>query len=74
AIKENAIDYLLKPINPQDLKEAVNKAVHNYNLRIRNTEIQKLYENGKITKDVTQKIRQQINIREVYFMEKKLLK
>lgn len=37
-------------------------------------EIQKLYENGKITKDVTQKIRQQINIREVYFMEKKLLK
>lgn len=44
AIKENAVDYLLKPINPQDLKEAVNKAVHNYNLRIRNTEIQKLYE------------------------------
>jgi CPA1 family monovalent cation:H+ antiporter len=32
-------------------------------------EIQKLYENGKITKDVTQKIRQQINIREAYFIE-----
>lgn len=33
-------------------------------------EIQQLYENGKITIDVTQKIRRQINIREAYFMEK----
>jgi CPA1 family monovalent cation:H+ antiporter len=32
-------------------------------------EIQKLYENGTITKNITQKIRQQINIRESYFME-----
>jgi Na+/H+ antiporter len=32
-------------------------------------EIQKLYENGRITKDVTHKIRRQINIREAYFME-----
>ncbi len=33
-------------------------------------ELQKLYENGEVTKDVTRKIRWQINIREVYFMEK----
>jgi len=32
-------------------------------------ELQKLYENGKITKEVTQKIRRKINIREAYFME-----
>lgn len=34
-------------------------------------EIQKMYENNEITKDLTQKIRRQINIREVFFMEKK---
>lgn len=32
-------------------------------------ELQRLYENGKITKEVTQKIRRKINIREAYFME-----
>jgi monovalent cation/hydrogen antiporter len=32
-------------------------------------EIQRLYENGKITKAVTQKLRQKINIREAYFLE-----
>ncbi|ADY55728.1 sodium/proton antiporter, CPA1 family [Syntrophobotulus glycolicus DSM 8271] len=32
-------------------------------------EIQKLYENGKVTRDVTQKIRRQINIREAYSLE-----
>lgn len=34
-------------------------------------EVQKLFEKGEITKDVTQRIRQQINIREAYFMEEK---
>ena len=34
-------------------------------------EIQKLYEDGKITKEVTQEIRRQINIREAYFIEEK---
>lgn len=34
-------------------------------------EVQDLYEKGKITIDVTRKIRQQINIREAYFMEEK---
>jgi len=32
-------------------------------------ELQRIYENGKITKEVTQKIRRKINIREAYFME-----
>jgi len=32
-------------------------------------EIQRLYENGKITKDITQKLRRKINIREAYFLE-----
>ena len=34
-------------------------------------EVQNLYEKGKITKDITRKIRKQINIREAYFMDKK---
>jgi CPA1 family monovalent cation:H+ antiporter len=34
-------------------------------------EIQNLYEKGEITRDITQKIRQQINIREAYSMEDK---
>ena len=33
-------------------------------------EIQSLYETSKVTKDVTKKVRRQINIRETYFMEK----
>jgi two-component system LytT family response regulator len=32
ALKANAIDYLLKPITPQDLREAVTKAVQRYEL------------------------------------------
>lgn len=32
ALKANAIDYLLKPITPQDLREAVTKAVHRHEL------------------------------------------
>jgi len=33
ALKANAIDYLLKPITPQDLREAVTKAVQQHELR-----------------------------------------
>lgn len=34
ALKASAIDYLLKPINPQELVEAVSKAVHHHELRL----------------------------------------
>jgi two-component system, LytTR family, response regulator len=43
AIKANAIDYLLKPIDPFELKEAVSKAITYQNLRNQKTEIQKTY-------------------------------
>ena len=43
AIKANAIDYLLKPINPDELKEAVMKATSYLNLRRQQNEIQKIY-------------------------------
>ncbi len=43
AIKANAIDYLLKPINPTELKDAVNKAVSFFNLRNQKEEAQKVY-------------------------------
>jgi two-component system LytT family response regulator len=33
AIKANCIDYLLKPINPHELKDAVTKAIDKYELR-----------------------------------------
>ena len=35
----------------------------------RQTQIQRLYENGKISMDITRKIRRQINIWEAYWME-----
>ncbi len=43
AIKANAIDYLLKPINPTELKDAVNKAISFFNLRNQKEEAQKIY-------------------------------
>ena len=43
AIKANAIDYLLKPVNPDELLEAVSKATSYLNLRIQKDEIQKIY-------------------------------
>lgn len=33
ALKASAIDYLLKPVNPVELKDAVNKAIYNHELR-----------------------------------------
>ena len=43
ALKANAIDYLLKPINPFELKEAVNKAIYNHELRRNYSEIRDVY-------------------------------
>lgn len=43
ALKANAIDYLMKPINPFELQEAVNKAIYSHNLRRSYSEIQEVY-------------------------------
>ena len=43
AIKANAIDYLLKPINPVELKESVSKAVVYHELRMQNPDAEKTY-------------------------------
>jgi two-component system, LytTR family, response regulator len=43
AIKANAIDYLLKPINPVELKESVQKAVNYMELRSQRPEIRQAY-------------------------------
>lgn len=43
ALKANAIDYLIKPINPFELQNAVNKAIQNHELRRNYLEIQAIY-------------------------------
>lgn len=43
AIKANAIDYLLKPINPNELKEAVDKALYYLHLRTNKKELRQVY-------------------------------
>lgn len=43
ALKANAVDYLLKPVNPLELKEAVDKAVYNHELRRNYTDIREVY-------------------------------
>jgi two-component system LytT family response regulator len=43
AIKANAIDYLLKPINPDELKESVSKAISYLELRVNRPEVQQAY-------------------------------
>ncbi|WP_347838962.1 LytTR family DNA-binding domain-containing protein [uncultured Draconibacterium sp.] len=43
AIKTNAIDYLLKPIDPEELEDAVEKASSHLDLRRQNKQIQKTY-------------------------------
>jgi two-component system LytT family response regulator len=43
AIKANAIDYLLKPINPVELKESVRKAINYLELRLHRPEVKQAY-------------------------------
>jgi len=43
ALKARAVDYLLKPVNPIELKEAVTKAINYYELRQGKSEIGKIY-------------------------------
>jgi two-component system LytT family response regulator len=44
ALKANAIDYLLKPVNPFELQEAVRKAIEHHELRKNYSEIRDVYE------------------------------
>lgn len=43
ALKATAIDYLLKPVNPFELQEAVKKAVYDHELRKSYSEIREVY-------------------------------
>jgi len=43
ALKANAIDYLMKPINPFELQDAVKKAIYNHELRRNYSEMQEIY-------------------------------
>lgn len=43
ALKANAVDYLMKPINPFELQDAVKKAITNHELRRNYQEIQEVY-------------------------------
>ena len=43
ALKANAVDYLMKPINPFELQDAVKKAIANHELRRSYQEIQEVY-------------------------------
>ncbi len=43
ALKANAIDYLLKPVNPLELREAVTKAIQYHELRKSKADIRSIY-------------------------------
>ena len=43
ALKASAIDYLLKPVNPVELREAVTKAINHHELRKLKTEARTIY-------------------------------
>jgi len=43
ALKANAIDYLLKPVNPLELKDAIHKAIYNHELRQSYSEVREIY-------------------------------
>ena len=43
ALKASAIDYLMKPVNPMELKEAVSKAIKYHELRQNREDIKKVY-------------------------------
>jgi len=44
AIKASAIDYLLKPVNPAELREAVEKAIHHFEMRKNTPDAGKVYQ------------------------------
>jgi two-component system, LytTR family, response regulator len=44
ALKASAIDYLLKPVDPNELSEAVTKAIQQHELRRSGEEVRKIYE------------------------------
>lgn len=44
ALKANAIDYLLKPVNPVELREAVSKAILYYHMRFEKLEVKNIYQ------------------------------
>lgn len=44
ALKANAVDYLLKPVNPFELQEAVNKAIYHHELRRKYSEVRDVYD------------------------------
>jgi two-component system, LytTR family, response regulator len=48
ALKANAIDYLLKPIDPNELKEAVARAIKLHVLRNTNQELQRIYKESLV--------------------------
>ena len=43
ALKANAVDYLLKPVNPYELQEAVKKAIYDHELRLNYSGMQEVY-------------------------------
>jgi two-component system LytT family response regulator len=43
ALKASAIDYLMKPVNPEELEEAVAKAIHYHELRQSKAEVRSIY-------------------------------
>jgi two-component system, LytTR family, response regulator len=49
AIKYNALDYLLKPVNIEDLQEAVKKAINNTNLKNIDLQVKSLLQNISAT-------------------------
>jgi len=44
ALKASAIDYLLKPVNPHELREAVSKAIQYHEFRLNKVELKKVYQ------------------------------
>lgn len=44
ALKASAIDYLVKPVNLQELREAVTKAIHYHEIRQGREEVKKVYQ------------------------------